>query len=451
MTSSTTREIGPGMPATLADTRRDVPPPARRKGGRRERLARLERPLLIAGLALVALHLLDLAFSGPDTSLLGVLAIVAVPAAWVLAQPHVTRPTRLVLGVVVGLLTIGFGVVSHGLHVVNSGPDWTDVTGVGMVAGGLLVAAAGLTAIAAPRRAPRRPALGWRLAHGAGWLAAVPVFAILAVMPFAMALMATHAPRWAIQESSLGIAHQEVTIETADGRELSAWYVPSRNRTAVVLSHGSGGSRERVAAHVRMLARHGYGVLAFDNPGNGESEGHSNGLGYNAQPAVDAALRWLSRRPDVDPRRIAGFGSSLGAEVLLEAAARTPQLRAVVADGPTRPKDGDRVSARALPERTFGALSLQAVRGISGTREAPSLNGIMPRIAPRPVLLIAGGVGAPDEIPANRVYRDEGGPTTQLWEIPDAGHTAGLRTHPAEYERRTTAFLDQALGLDETP
>jgi hypothetical protein len=83
-------------------------------------------------------------------------------------------------------------------------------------------------------------------------------------------------------------------------------------------------------------------------------------------------------------------------------------------------------------------------------REAPSLIGIMPRIAPRPVLLIAGGVGAPDEIPANRAYRDAGGPTVQLWELPDAGHTGGLRTHPAEYERRTTAFLDQALGLKET-
>ena len=449
MTSSTTRDR-PGTTAPLADRQRHVPPPARSNGGLRTRIARLERPLLIAGLALVVLHLLDLAFSGPDTSLPGLLAIVAVAGAWVLARPHVTRPTRLVLGVVIGLLTLGFGVVAHGLHVVNSGPDWTDVTGVGMVVGGLLLVAAGLAAVAAPRRAPRRPALGWRLAHGAGWLAAVPVFAIVAVMPFTIALMATHAPRWAIQESSLDIPHEEVVIATADGRELSAWYVPSRNRTAVVLSHGSGGSRERVAAHVRMLARHGYGVLAFDNPGNGESEGHSNGLGYNAQPAVDAALRWLTRRPDVDPQRIAGFGSSLGAEVLLEAAARTPRLRAVVADGPTRPKDGQRVSDAALPERIVGVLGLQAVRGISGTREAPSLNGIMPRIAPRPVLLIAGGIGAPDEIPANRVYRDAGGPTAQLWEIPDAGHTAGLRTHPAEYERRTTAFLDRALGLDET-
>jgi len=69
---------------------------------------------------------------------------------------------------------------------------------------------------------------------------------------------------------------------------------------------------------------------------------------------------------------------------------------------------------------------------------------------PRPVLLIAGGIGAPDEIPANRAYADAGGPTTQLWELEDAGHTGGLRTHAAAYERRTTAFLDQALGLKET-
>jgi uncharacterized protein len=437
------------MTATLPEPPRSALPMIPRRG-LRERIARLERPLLLAGLALLAVHLLDLAFSGPDTSLPGVLAIVAIPAACALARPHVTRPTRVALGVVVGLLTLGFGVISHGLHVVNSGPDWTDVTGVGMIAGGLLLIGGGLAAVAAPRRAPRRRALGWRLAHGAGWLAAVPLVAMFALLPFAMALRVTHAPRWAIQEASLGIPHEEVTLETADGRELSAWYVPSRNRTAVLLSHGSGGSRERVAAHVRMLARHGYGVLALDNPGNGESQGHSNGLGDNAQPAVDAALRWLTLRDDVDPRRIAGFGVSLGAEILLEAASREPRLRAIVADGPGRPLDGQRVNDPALPERTFAALWLQTVRAVSGTRAAPSLFGLMPRIAPRPVLLIAGGVGAPDEIPTNRAYRDSGGPTTQLWELPDAGHTGGLRTHPAEYERRTTAFLDQALGLKET-
>ena len=279
------------MTTAIATPRAVAAPPS---GRSRARLARLERPLLLAGLALVALHLLDLAFSGPATAVLGVLAIVAVPTAWALSQPHVIRPTRLVLGVVIGLMTVGFGVVSHGLHVVNSGPDWTDVTGVGMIAGGLLLIASGLAAVAGPRRPPRRSAPGWRAAHAAGWLSGAVLIALCGVMPLLYGLIATHAPRWAIQESSLGIPHQEVAIATADGRELSGWYVPSRNGAAVLLSHGSGGSRERVVAHLRMLARHGYGVLALDNPGNGESEGHSNGFGYNAQPAVDAALAWLA-------------------------------------------------------------------------------------------------------------------------------------------------------------
>ena len=122
----------------------------------------------------------------------------------------------------------------------------------------------------------------------------------------------------------------------------------------MLLSHGSGGSRERVAAHVRMLARHGYGVLALDNPGNGESEGHSNGLGDNAQPGVDAAVGWLSRRPDVDPERIAGVGTSLGGEVLLEAAARDPRLRAVVSDGAARPQDSREVGDPRSPSASWG-------------------------------------------------------------------------------------------------
>ena len=43
--------------------------------------------------------------------------------------------------------------------------------------------------------------------------------------------------------------------------------------------------------------------------------------------------------------------------------------------------------------------------------------------------------------------RAAGRRTVQLWELPDTGHTAGLRTHPAAYERRTVGFLDRALGV----
>jgi pimeloyl-ACP methyl ester carboxylesterase len=421
-----------------------APPLTRRGGGRRDRLARLELPLLAAGLFLVTLHLLDLALSGPDTTVFGVLAILAVPAAWLFAQRHVTRPTRVALGVAFGLLAFGFGAVSHGLHIVNGAGDLYDLTGIGFILGGLLLSASGLTATVAARRTPRRTGIGYRAAHGVGWLAGAAIVFLLGFMPLVMGFMITHAPRWPIDDAALAIPHQDVHIATADGRELAAWYVPSTNGAAVLVSHGSGGSRKRVAAHVRMLARHGYGVLALDNPGNGTSEGHSNGLGDNAQPGIDAALDYLGRRPDVDRGRIAGLGLSLGGEVLLEATGRDPRLRAVISDGAARPADSRKANHLPLGERVLGMLGMQVVRGISGMRPAPSLFASMARIGPRPALLIASG-SDPAEIPTNRAYRDAGGPNVALWTLPDSGHTAGLRTHPAEYERRVIAFLNDAL------
>jgi pimeloyl-ACP methyl ester carboxylesterase len=194
-----------------------------------------------------------------------------------------------------------------------------------------------------------------------------------------------------------------------------------------------------------MLARHGYGVLALDNPGNGGSDGHSNGLGDNAQAGLKAGIDYLARRPEVQPDRIAGFGLSLGGEVLLEAAARDRRLAAVVSDGGARPVDMNEATDAGSSQRASTWLQMQMVRGISGMKPSRSLVAIIPEIAPRPVLLVAAG-GDPQEIPAARLYRDAGGDKVQLWELPDAAHTGGLRKHPADYERRTVGFLDHVLG-----
>ena len=290
--------------------------------------------------------------------------------------------------------------------------------------------------MAAPRRAPRRAA-PWRLAHGAGWLVGAFVAFTTLLMPFAMALQITHAPRWEIQESSLGIPHEEVRIDASGDRTLSAWYVPSRNGAAVLVGHGSGGSRERVMEEIRLLAKHGYGVLAFDLFGNGESTGHSNGLGDNAQPAVDAALDYVAQRPDVDPERIAAFGSSLGGEVLLEATARDPRIKAVISDGAARPEDKVEITNPRGVERAMSWLVINTPRVIGGERAAPSLIDLMPRIAPRPVLLISAG-GDPDETPTNRAYLEAAGTSAELYSIPEAGHTSGLAVRPKEYEARVT-------------
>jgi predicted alpha/beta hydrolase len=168
----------------------------------------------------------------------------------------------------------------------------------------------------------------------------------------------------ALHESAVGIPHEEIRIAMRDGAELSAWYVPSRNGAPSCSATARAAVRGASSPHVRMLARHGYGVLALDNPGNGESDGHSNGLGDNAQPAIAAGLDYLARRPDVDPRRIAGFGLSLGGEVLLDARRARPSARGRRLRRATRPVDGD----KARPKGRWRARSA----GSPCTRSAPS-------------------------------------------------------------------------------
>jgi pimeloyl-ACP methyl ester carboxylesterase len=271
----------------------------------------------------------------------------------------------------------------------------------------------------APGRRDRR----YRVAHAAAWLVGAFALLSLVLLPLALSLMIAHAPRNPV--AALDIPHEDVRVPMAGGASLAAWYVPARNGTAVVLIHGSTGNRARVADRARLLARHGYGVLSIDLPGNGESDGYSNGLGDNAQPAITKALDYLERR-GVD--RIAGFGVSLGGEVLLEAAARDARLRAVISDGAARPED----AGMELTTKITRTL----VRAVSGMRPAPALEHHMPS---SPTLLIASG--APQEIPVNRRYA-AAAPAAQLWEIPEAGHTGGLRAHPAEYEQRVIGFLD---------
>ena len=83
----------------------------------------------------------------------------------------------------------------------------------------------------------------------------------------------------------------------------------------------------------RMLARHGYGVLLFDRRGEGRSEGDPNSWGWGGDADVKAAIAYLQRRPDVDPDRIGGIGLSVGGEMMIETAAETDELAAVVSEG----------------------------------------------------------------------------------------------------------------------
>jgi alpha/beta superfamily hydrolase len=197
-----------------------------------------------------------------------------------------------------------------------------------------------------------------------------------------------------------------------------------------------------------MLTRHGYGVLMLDRRGEGESEGDYNARGWGGEPDLEAAISYLAARDDVARDRIGGLGLSVGGELLLQTAARDARLRAVVSEGAGRQSLADQLQIPDVPKaiRWLSPMTMETAAGVVLANRTPpeGLADAVPRIAPRPVLLISGGRGSADE-ELNSVYRDAGGPTVTHWEIARAGHTGGLATAPDEYERRVVEFFDRAL------
>src|SRR5262249_58837414 len=102
---------------------------------------------------------------------------------------------------------------------------------------------------------------------------------------------------------------------------------------ATVMGPGGGGGPGGDRLHAAMLARAGYGVLVYDARGRGESQGAPDAYGWTWGPDVDAAATWLEHRPGV--ARVGALGLSTGADVLVAAASRRRDIRAIVADGAT--------------------------------------------------------------------------------------------------------------------
>src|SRR5262245_38646521 len=102
------------------------------------------------------------------------------------------------------------------------------------------------------------------------------VIALYVAVPIGLAYAYSHPKRYPVccfTPVDLGLTYEAVIFPASDGVKLSGWYVPSKNRAAVIAVHANDGNRTGVIYHANVLAQRGYGVLLFDVRGFGESEG----------------------------------------------------------------------------------------------------------------------------------------------------------------------------------
>jgi dipeptidyl aminopeptidase/acylaminoacyl peptidase len=237
---------------------------------------------------------------------------------------------------------------------------------------------------------------------------------------------------------------REVAFVSDAGARLAGWYVPSKNRASVVVTHGTDSDRSSMVGEVRILSDAGFGVLAFDWPGDGASGGD---VRWSAQErhALSAAIDWLSARSDVDPRRLGGLGFSMGGYVMAQVAAKDVRLCAVVLLAvPT-----DYAALTHWQHREWGLLSelpaaLALRRSGMPTAELRPID-VVAEIAPRPLALVRGSAdGTVPEFMTRALYDAARAPKS-LWIIPGAKHGDYAQAAPSAYRSRLVRFFSDNL------
>ncbi|MGH8732031.1 MAG: alpha/beta hydrolase [Burkholderiales bacterium] len=241
----------------------------------------------------------------------------------------------------------------------------------------------------------------------------------------------------------LGLAYQEVHFPTADGLELHGWFLPAKGCAAGTVLHLHGNA-ENISTHVAGVAwlpARGFNVFLIDYRGYGASEGQPTLDG--AQKDIDAAMKTLLERTDVEKDRIVFYGQSLGGALAVYNVAHSPfrdHIRALVIESTF--SDYVEIAREKLAGHWF-TWPLQWLPSLTvDNRYSPLLAVKM--ISPIPLLIIQGDQDAIVPVHDARQLYDAALEPKQLWIVPGARHIQAMRQ---EAQRdRLVAYLREVLA-----
>lgn len=223
---------------------------------------------------------------------------------------------------------------------------------------------------------------------------------------------------------------QRVTIETADGERLAAWYLPPRdtgNRIGAVLwLHGNAETVDGIGAVLREFRPPRAAMLAVDYRGYGGSSGSPTAAGVLRD--AEAAFDWLAARPEVDATRIVVYGRSIGAGPATHVASVRPVAGLILESAFT--------SLRAMVRRHFPWVPTAVAPRVFDNLSA------MGRVAGS-ILIIQGDQD--DVVPPamGRALAARAGARADLWVIVGAGHNETYDVGNEVYVRRFQDFVAQ--------
>jgi dipeptidyl aminopeptidase/acylaminoacyl peptidase len=244
---------------------------------------------------------------------------------------------------------------------------------------------------------------------------------------------------------------EEVWFYARDGVKLHGWFIQppasfNRNIT-VLLGHGHSGNKEPDLDYAKFLHDAGYNVFMFDFRGHGRSEEAGGAsMGHHERLDVHGAVDWLVGRGQT---RLAAMGFSMGASILIMAAAENPLIRAVVADSAYahlyRSISAEINNMWRIPMWLGRPLGHYAWRIHANYHRFAHRNGspanYVKQIAPRRLLLIHGEKDRLTRLENAHILYELAADPKELWVLPELGHSVGLATLGQVYIQRVLDFL----------
>ncbi|WP_407370836.1 alpha/beta hydrolase [Carnobacterium sp.] len=249
------------------------------------------------------------------------------------------------------------------------------------------------------------------------------------------------------------VEREEVSIESADGLNLSGVYIESESasKKVAILAHGYAGNLEQMAPYVKLYHDMGFNVLVPDARGHGKSEGNYIGFGWHERKDY---LQWIQLMIDKvgTDAELALFGISMGGATVMNVSGEDlpDNVKVIVEDCGYSSLNGELAyqlnDMYGLPEFPLIPVTSLVTKVRSGYwfGEADTVEQIKKNKVP--MLFIH---GAEDTfVPTNMVYDvyEANSSPKELYIAPNADHADSYVQNKEAYKQKVQEFVFEYIG-----
>ncbi|MGB2863577.1 MAG: alpha/beta hydrolase [Sedimentisphaerales bacterium] len=167
--------------------------------------------------------------------------------------------------------------------------------------------------------------------------------------------------------AELGLDFEDVVFKSADGLDLTGWYIPAKKSNLTVLfCHGNGGNMAHRLDSINIFHNLGLDCFIFDYRGYGDSPGKPSEEGTYTDAM--AAYKWLTEEKKIPAEDIIIFGRSLGGTIAAQLASKVEAGALVVESAFTSYVDIGKEYYPYMPVRWFARFGYRTIDYIKEVR-----------------------------------------------------------------------------------